>query len=149
MLFRAVTRRRFLASAWPWRGFAYSVTTAMASGLLWLLLAVPLTPVFSAVVVLYTGHTGGHLIVAAGLGLVGVGLFALLGPRLALSMARAERWRLRLVGDAPLPPGRRGDLYTDPATWRAVAYALLLGIVGPIWLGVLGAIGLLVVSTPI
>jgi signal transduction histidine kinase len=147
-LFRAVTGRRFLVSAWPWRGFAYSATTAVASGLLWLLLAVPLTPVFSAVVVLYSGHTGGHLITAAGLGLVGVGLLALLGPRLALSMARAERWRLRLVGDAPLPPGRSGDLYTDPATWRAVAYAVLLGVVGPMWLGVLGAIGLIVVSTP-
>lgn len=147
-LFRAVTGRRFLVSAWPWRGFAYSATTAVASGLLWLLLAVPLTPVFSAVVVLYSGHTGGHLITAAGLGLVGVGLLALLGPRLALSMARAERWRLRLVGDAPLPPGRSGDLYTDPATWRAVAYAVLLGVVSPLWLGVLGVIGLIVVSTP-
>ncbi|MEV7627844.1 sensor domain-containing protein [Actinoplanes sp. NPDC089786] len=148
-LLRAVTGRRFLVSAWPWRGLVYCVTTAVASGILWLLLAVPLTPVFSAVVVLFSGHTSGHLIVAAGLGLVGVGLLALLGPRLALSVARAERWRLRLVGDAPLPPRRRGDLYTDPATWRAVAYAVLLGIVGPMWLGVLGVIGLLVVSTPI
>jgi signal transduction histidine kinase len=148
-LLRAVTGRRFLVSAWPWRGLAYCATTAVAAGLLWLLVAVPLTPVFSAVVVLCSGHTGGHLIVAAGLGLVGVGLLALLGPRLALSIARAERWRLRLVGDAPLSPGRRGDLYTDPATWRAVAYAVLLGVVGPMWLGVLGVIGLLVVSTPI
>ncbi|ROO52204.1 histidine kinase [Micromonospora sp. Llam0] len=148
-LLGSVTGRRFLVTAWPWRGFAYCVTTAVASGLLWLLLAVPLTPAFSAVVVLFSGHTGGHLIVAAGLGLVGVGMLALLGPRLALAIARAERWRLRLVGDAPLPPGRRGDLYTDPATWRAVTYALLLGIVGPMWLGVLGAIGLIVVSTPV
>jgi len=148
-LLRAVNERRFLVTAWPWRGFAYSATTAVASGLLWLLLAVPLAPVFSAGLVLYTGRTSGYLIVAAGLGLVGVGLLALLGPRLALSMARAERWRLRLVGDAPLPPGRRGDLYTDPATWRAVAYVVLLGVVGPMWLGVLGVIGLLVVSTPI
>ena len=147
-LLRAVTERRFLVSAWPWRGFAYSATTAVASGLLWLLLAVPLTPVFLAGVVLHAGRTGGHLIVAAGLGLVGMGLLALLGPRLALCIARAERWRLRLAGDALLPPGHRGDLYTDPATWRAVAYTVLLGVVGPMWLGVLGAIGLIVVSTP-
>jgi len=148
-LLRAVTGRRFLVSAWPWRGFAYCATTAVASGLLWLLLAVPLAPVFSAVAVLYSGHTGGHLIAAAGLGLVGVGLLALLGPRLTLSIARTERWRLRLVGEAPLPPGRPGALYTDPATWRSVAYAVLLGIVGPVWLGTLGLIGLIVVSTPI
>ncbi|WIM92598.1 histidine kinase [Actinoplanes oblitus] len=148
-LLGAVTGRRFLVSAWPWRGFAYAATTAVACGLVWLVLAVPLTPVFSAVVVLRTGRSGGHLIVAAGLGLVGVGLLGLLGPRLALSTARAERWRLRLAGAVPLPPGRRGDLYRDPATWRAVAYMVLLGVVGPMWLGVLGAVGLIVVSTPI
>lgn len=147
-LLRSVTERRFLVSAWPWRGFAYAATTAVAAGFLWLLLAVPLSPVFSAAVVLYTGRTSGHLIVAASLGLVGVGLLALLGPRLALAMARAERWRLRLVGDAPLSPRRLSDLYTDPATWRAVASVVLLGVVGPMWLGVLGVIGLIVVSTP-
>ncbi|WP_343983340.1 sensor histidine kinase [Kribbella koreensis] len=148
-LLRAVTGRRFLVSVWPWRGFAYSATTAVASGLLWLLLAVPLAPVVAAVVVLSAGRTDSYLILAAGLGLVGVGLLALLGPRLALSVARAERWRLRLVGDAPLRPGSRGDRYTDLATWRAVAYLVLLGAVGPLWLGALGVIGLIVVSTPI
>ncbi|MEU4191701.1 histidine kinase [Kribbella sp. NPDC026611] len=148
-LLRAMTGRRFLVSVWPWRGFAYSATTGVACSLLWLLLAVPLTPVFAAVVVLSSGRTDGYLIAAAGLGLLGMGLLALLGPRLALAMARIERWRLRLLGDAPLRSGRQTDRYTDPATWRAVAYAVLLGVVGPIWLGVLGAIGLIVVSTPI
>ncbi|QLQ35828.1 sensor histidine kinase [Micromonospora robiginosa] len=148
-LLRAVTGRQFLVSTWPWRGFAYAVTTAVAAGLLWLALAVPLTPLLSAAVVLHAGHTGGHLVVAAGLGLVGVGLLGLLGPQVALSTARAERWRLRLVGDAPPSPGRRGDLYTDPATWRAVAYMVLLGVVGPLWLGVLAVVALLVVSTPV
>ncbi|MFI5833706.1 sensor histidine kinase [Micromonospora sp. NPDC051300] len=148
-LLRAVTGRQFLVSTWPWRGFAYSATTAVAAGLLWLALAVPLTPLLSAVVVLRAGRTGGHLVVAAGLGLVGVGLLALLGPQVALSTARAERWRLRLVGAAPPSPERRGDLYTDPATWRAVAYSVLLGVVGPLWLGVLAVVGLLVVSTPV
>ncbi|AGL16356.1 histidine kinase [Actinoplanes sp. N902-109] len=148
-LLQAVTGRRFLVSAWPWRGLAYCATTAVASGLLLILLAVPLTPVAAAGVVLWSGHTGGHLIVAAGLGLVGVGLLALLGPRVALSAARAERRRLRLVGNAPLPPVRRGGGCTGPATWRAVAYVVLLGIVGPMWLGVLGIIGLLVGTTPV
>ncbi|MFD0823423.1 histidine kinase, partial [Micromonospora zhanjiangensis] len=60
-----------------------------------------------------------------------------------------ERWRLRLVGDAPPSPGPGGRLYTDPATWRAVAYMVLLGVVGPIWLGVLGIVGLIIASTPI
>jgi hypothetical protein len=41
-LLRAVSRPRFLLSAWPWRGIAYTATTAVASGVLWLLLSFPL-----------------------------------------------------------------------------------------------------------
>ena len=148
-LLGAVTGRRFLVSAWPWRGFAYTGTTALASGVLWLLLAVPLTPVISAVVVLTTGRTATYLFLAAVLGLIGVGLLALLVPRLALTVARAERWRLGLADDAPAPARAGGRLYTDAATWRAVAYLLLLALVAPVWLGVLGVVALLVVSTPL
>ncbi|GAA3614404.1 sensor histidine kinase [Kineosporia mesophila] len=149
---RATNRRGFLPPARPWRGLAYSATTGVASGVLWLMLSVPLTPVFSAAVVLSTRPTGAYLILAAVLGLVGIGLLSLLGPRIALSVARAERWRLRLLGRAVRPLGHGGhephDL-TDAALWRAVAYLVLLGIIAPIWLGALAAIGLIVVSTPV
>jgi signal transduction histidine kinase len=157
-LLGAVTRPRFLASAWPWRGIAYTATTAVASVVVWLLLALPSAPLASAVWLLRTGRTGPddgmltrpgtHLFVAAVLGVVGVGLLALVAPRLALVVAGVERWRLRLADTAPTPARRAGNLYTDPATWRAVAYLLLLGIVAPVWLGVLAVVGLLVVSTP-
>ncbi|MFC0003841.1 sensor histidine kinase [Micromonospora siamensis] len=156
-LLRAVTRPRFLVSAWPWRGIAYTATTAVAAGLLWLLLALPLTPLVVAVQVLRTHpsspdgealRTGSHLFAAAVLGVVGVALLAFVGPRLALAVREVERWRLRLADPAPAPARRRGNLYSDPATWRAVAYLLLLGVVAPVWIAVLAVVGLLVVSTP-
>ncbi|MBO4209946.1 sensor histidine kinase [Micromonospora echinofusca] len=158
-LLRAVVWPGFLRSAWPWRGLAYTATTALASGLLWLVLCGPLAPLVLAVEVLRTTGarsgqeaplrwTGSYVLVAAVLGLVGVGLLVLVGPRLALVVAAVERWRLRLADDGPTSSRRRGSLYTDPATWRAVAYLLLLAVVAPVWLGVLALAGLLVVSTP-
>ncbi|MEV8512840.1 hypothetical protein [Dactylosporangium sp. NPDC051484] len=118
-LLRAVLWPRFLVSAWPWRGIAYSASTAVASAALWLVLAGPLAPLALAVGVLRTGRispvedaplrwAGTYVFVAAGLGLIGVGLLALVGPRLALAVAGVERWRLRLADDAPTP-SRRGD----------------------------------------
>src|SRR5690242_3567340 len=111
-LLRAVLRPRFLVSAWPWRGIAYAATTAAASGLLWLLLSVPLAPLALAVLALKN-----YRFAAAVLGVVGVGLLALTAPVLAVAMASVERWRLRLADGAPAPYRRRGGLYTDPATW--------------------------------
>lgn len=143
-LLRAVIQPRFLISVWPWRGFAYTGTTAVATGLLWLVLAGPVAPLILAVALVRT-----QLGLAAMCGLFGVGVLALAGPRLALAVARVERWRLRLADDGPAPTRRVGGLYTDAATWRAVAYLLLLGVVAPVCLGVLGLVGLLVLSTPI
>lgn len=131
----------------PWRALAGTVATAVASSLLWLVLSLPLSPPVLAVALLHDRRDDTNTLVAAVLGLVGVGLLAIVGPRLALIVATVERWRLRLVDDAPAR--RRGGLYTDPATWRAVAYVLLLGVVAPLWLGVLALAGLLVVSTPV
>jgi hypothetical protein len=55
-LLRAVMRPRFLVSVWPWRGIAYTGTTAVASGLLWLVLSCPLIPLALAVEVLTTNQ---------------------------------------------------------------------------------------------
>ncbi|MCE0538122.1 histidine kinase [Kineosporia rhizophila] len=141
---RWTTGWQFPAPARPWRGSAYAATTAVTSSVLWLLLAIPLTPVISAVVVLSTRPTGAYLIVSAGLLLIGLGLLASLGPRLALTVARAEQWRLRLLDGAPLP--HRGH---STHLWRAVAHLVLVGFLAPIWLGALAVLALIVVTTPL
>jgi signal transduction histidine kinase len=128
----------------PWRALAATATTAVASGLLWLVLSLPLAPLVLAIVLLRHRPSDTNLLVAGGLGLLGLALLAVLGPRLALGVATVERWRLRLTSAR-----RRDDLYTDPATWRAVAYVLLLAVVAPLCLAVLAAGGALVVSTPV
>jgi signal transduction histidine kinase len=121
-----------------WRALAATVTTAVVASLLWLVLAVPLAPLVGAVVLLRDRHTDNDLLIAAALGLASAGLLVFLGPRLAVTVAAAERWRLRL----PAPP-------TDSGSWRAVTYVLLLAVVAPLWLGVLGLAGAIVLSTPL
>jgi signal transduction histidine kinase len=150
-LLRAVMRPRFLVSVWPWRGAAYAATAAAVSSVVWLVLSCPLAPLVLAGAVLKNEgiDTGSYALVAALLGLLGVSLLALVGPWLALAVAAVERRRLRLADDAPVVSRRNNGIYTDPATWRAVAYLLLLAVIAPIWLGVLGIAGLLVVTTPI
>jgi signal transduction histidine kinase len=128
----------------PWRALARTATTAVGSGLLWLALSVPLAPLVLAVVLVHRRPDDANLLAAAALGLFGLALLAVLGPRLALGVAAIERWRLRL---APAPV--RGGLYTDPVTWRAVAYVLLLAVVTPLGTAVLAGAGAVVVSTPL
>src|SRR5512135_1435983 len=95
------------------------------TALLRVVLFCPLAPLALAVKVLWIGRWAGmYVLGAAVLGLLGVGLLALVGPRLALAVAGVERWRLRLADDTPTQARRGGDLYTDPTTWRAVAYLL-------------------------
>jgi hypothetical protein len=128
----------------PWRALARTATTAVGSGLLWLALSVPLAPLVLAVVLVHRRPDDANLLAAAALGLLSLALLAVLGPRLALGVAAIERRRLRLA-----PARARGGLYTDPATWRAVAYVLLLAVVTPLWTGVLAGAGVVVVSTPL
>jgi signal transduction histidine kinase len=71
------------------------------------------------------------------------------GPRPVAERLRPGADGPRLVAGGAAPVRRAGGLYTDPATWRAVAYLMVLGIVAPVWMGVLGVAALLVVSTPI
>src|SRR3954468_13210355 len=90
-LLNAAMRRQFLMSVWPWRGVAYTASTAVASGLLWLLLAAPLAPLALAVWLLEARRTGPaeaasgqvvgtSLFAAAALGLIGGGLSGFPGP---------------------------------------------------------------------
>ncbi|GAB3721982.1 sensor histidine kinase [Amycolatopsis oliviviridis] len=124
----ALTTRRFLFSAWPWRAYAHLLGTPMIAFLAVLPLTVPATP---------------WLVVAAGrtasmpwtivllLVLVGGLLLAAALPWVAAPIARLERRRLRLVDGRPLGEPPRGPLkYAESATWRAVAYLVLLVTVG-------------------
>ncbi|MFJ5833794.1 sensor histidine kinase [Streptomyces sp. NPDC093089] len=112
---QALTRPRFPLGVWPWRAAGYLATgavTGAAVGLVFLVLGV-----FS-------------------LFLVGLPLLLLSGP----AVGGIERWRLRLVDRDPAPgphrvptaPGLGAWLRLragEQATWRELAYALLLATV--------------------
>jgi signal transduction histidine kinase len=121
-----------------WRALASTAITAVFSGLLWLVLSVPLVPLALAVLLVHGRRSDVRLLVAAVLALLSAALLVVLGPRLATAVAAVERWRLRLPGPS-----------ADPGAWRAVTYSLLLGVIAPLWLGVLAVAGLLIVSTPV
>ena len=151
----AVTRRRFLASAWPWRSVGYLVTTAPVSlvaavpllllGLPWALMLRHVVkwddPSFLPLALMLFGGTV---------------LMAGFGPLVAIPVAAVERRRLGLVdtrpthtGHRPLPSGGPVQWlrvrYTEPATWRELCYAVLLAGAVPIWYGVVLAFLVLIV----
>jgi signal transduction histidine kinase len=112
----AMGRRPFLASAWPWRAWAYLATACLPGALGLSVLAADLA-------------VGGGLAKA----LIGLPLLAAL-VLAGIPMGRVERWRLRLIDPAPIAdphrrparPGVRCWLATrgrEPATWRELGYA--------------------------
>ncbi|CAM5545427.1 sensor histidine kinase [Streptomyces fumanus] len=116
----ALGERGYLRSAWPWRAAAYLLSGALFGALV-------LVAVLGGLVV------GGALAVLV-IGLPLLGLTALAG----IPVAAVERHRLRLAGLGPVParhrtpgaPGLPAWLATrlrEPATWRELAYAVLLG----------------------
>jgi signal transduction histidine kinase len=144
-LLKAVIQRRFLGSVWPWRGFAYALSTSLTSGALWLLLLCPVSLGYAA------ARANVGLLTATLLALLTAGIIALAGPPVAVVFGHAERWRLALADDRPALAARTGNLYTDPATWRAFGYLMVLAVFAPLWLGAIGLFGLLIfglVSAP-
>ncbi|WP_338090925.1 sensor histidine kinase [Planosporangium thailandense] len=142
---QALRRRGLLRSRWPWRSAAYLLTTlpviAVAGplfavlGLPWLYLMArhdqdrPSIGTVALLVVLGAVFVGG------------------LGPVVAVPLGVLERARLRMVDDRAAGSGHRrpGPLswlrvrYPEEATWRALAYALLLVTLVPAMLGLLAA----------
>ncbi|WP_030668440.1 sensor histidine kinase [Streptomyces cellulosae] len=122
-VWQALGGRGYLRSAWPWRAVAYLGGGALFG-------AVVLVVLLSGVVV------GGALAVV----LVGLPLLVLTALA-GIPVAGVERWRLGLVGAGPAAgdghrvpgqPGLRRWLVTrlqEAATWRELAYALLLAFV--------------------
>ncbi|MFF7448463.1 MULTISPECIES: sensor domain-containing protein [unclassified Streptomyces] len=122
-VWQALSRRGYLGSAWPWRSVAF-----LASGAL-----------FGAVVLV--GIVAG-VAVGGATAVVLVGLPLLVLTALAgIPVAAVERRRLRLAGVGPVPgtghrvpdaPGLTTWLTVrlkEGATWRELAYAVLLALV--------------------
>jgi signal transduction histidine kinase len=114
-----------VVKVWSWRPLAHvlgMVPVMAVVGVPVMTLALPVLLAFASSV-----SFGTRLV------LVLVGIASLLAglPWVAQPLAHLERWRLRLVdrraGPRPAPRG-----YRDPATWREVAYAVLLVTLGPL-----------------
>ncbi|MGK5639887.1 sensor domain-containing protein [Streptomyces sp. URMC 126] len=123
-VWQAMSRPRFVSSAWPWRSAAYLLTGALTGA------AALVTMVVMVVV-------GGVLAVV----LVGLPLLVLVALS-GLPVAWVERRRLRLIDRDPVSgrhrtpdvPGLRAWLATrlrEQATWRELGHALLLA--GLLW----------------
>jgi hypothetical protein len=137
---QALPGRRFLLSAWPWRSAAYLLTTLVAAvpvaGAVWLLLL----PWLAAAANLRDGElpTGTVIVLMA----IGAALLVGFAPLVAVPLAAVERRRLALIDPrpvlsghlpAPADPGAWLRLrYREAATWREVAYGLVLAVAVPI-----------------
>ncbi len=120
---------RFLGSSWPWRSFAYLLTTP--------LVAAPILVALLATTAL--GLATSPLV-------VGIVLLSAI-PLYGVPIGRFERWRLRLMGHriasphAAIPDGtsrRRRFVFRrrEPASLRELGYAVVLAVL----LGLLAAV---------
>ncbi|GAA5194092.1 sensor histidine kinase [Rugosimonospora acidiphila] len=145
----SLRRRGFLLSAWPWRSLAYLAGTAVIATPVSIAMACVTLPWLALLGWAVSGHERGtsvtvpELVAAV---LVGAVLVTTLGPALAMPLAALERRRLALIdarpissGHRPPPPGLAAWLrarYTEPATWREVAYAAFMAFVVPVGYGI-------------
>ena len=143
---QALRWRGLLRSCWPWRSAAYLLTTAPIAAVAGPLLAGLALPWWYLVA--HREHDRPSIGTVALLVLLGAALVGAIGPLFAVPLGALERVRLRIADDrpvsAPSVPWWRVR-YTDEATWRALAYALLLATVIPALLA-LSAAGLLVIG---
>ncbi|WP_232668502.1 sensor histidine kinase [Pseudonocardia sp. TRM90224] len=134
-IWEAMARRRFLLTSWPWRGLSYVLSTPLVSLLVGMAVAAMCLPWFYlASRFLRAQPTAPAETVLVGL----MGLVVLVagGPLVAVPVARLERLRLRLVDADPVSPpvvatvgsrlGRLRRRYTEPATWRELAYLVVV-----------------------
>ncbi|MGC9665487.1 sensor histidine kinase [Planosporangium sp. 12N6] len=147
----ALSRRGFLISSWPWRSLAYTATTAPVAAFLGFGWAVVALPWLAAVDRVREDRPLTAVNVALML-VTGV-LAGMFGPLLAVPLAAAERRRLGLVDRRPVRTAHRpvtGGVvdrlrtrFTEAATWREVAYTVVVGTVVP---AAYGAVALLVIA---
>lgn len=148
----ALRDRRFLISSWPWRSLAYLLTTAVVvapiAGLVWLLAL----PWLAAANSLRDGHPPKVAVIV--LTALGVAVVACFGPLVAVPLGVLERRRLAILDDGPIRTAHQSVSddpfawlrvrYTEAATWREVAYGLVLSLAVPVVYGALGLAALLV-----
>jgi signal transduction histidine kinase len=141
----ALRDRRFLISSWPWRALAYLLTTAVVvipiAGLVWILAL----PWLAAATNLRDGHPPKVAVVV--LMAFAVIIVACFGPLVAVPLAALERRRLAILDDRPIRTAHQPETddpiawlrtrYTEAATWREVAYGLILSLAAPVVYGAL------------
>jgi signal transduction histidine kinase len=137
---QAVSRRRYLLSAGPWRALLYVLTTLPFAGILGAAVGTLVLPWLVAVLRVTEGHPlSGPVLFLMVLALA---LFAGLGPLVAIPLAAVERGRLGLIDQRPVQSAHRPLTadpvtwlrvrYTEAATWREVLYGAFLGLVVPV-----------------
>ncbi|WP_158852921.1 sensor histidine kinase [Saccharothrix deserti] len=135
-IWESVALRRFLLTSWPWRGLSYVLSTPVVSALVGVPVAALCLP-WLYLVFRFLGTEPIALGEAVLVGPAGLLLVVAGGPLVALPVARVERLRLRLVHADPVPwphsstrgGGWTGWLrrqYTEPATWRKLAYLVVV-----------------------
>lgn len=125
IFWKALRRRDFLLTRWPWRALVFVLGTPVVAAVVAVPVGLLSLPGFLALSP--TQSVGSRVAFAVvGLAVLGTGL-----PWVARPLARLERRRLRLV-DPRLVPHHPPTGYRDAATWREVAYAVLLLTLGPL-----------------
>lgn len=135
-ILRALSRPRFLLTAWPWRALAFNIGSTVVLGVLLSvagLLYMPWAVSIGLLIVDTEAFLGG-----AGIALIlsGLVLGTLFGPLLGVVLGAVDRWRLGLLHDHVAPSGHRPVTgpgpaawlrmrYAESATWREVAYAAI------------------------
>jgi signal transduction histidine kinase len=135
----ALTRRRYLLSAWPWRSLLFVLTALPVIGIAALVLS-PFWVVWAAEVANASRGVFPH---QSGIVLLFLSTVFVVtaGPVLAIPLAALERRRLGIADQRPIVSGHRtpppglfawvATRYTEAATWRELLYALLLATVAP------------------
>jgi signal transduction histidine kinase len=143
---RAVRRRDFLLTRWPWRALAHTVTTLVV----WVAFAVPGIAVVAPFGGAVDQLAGGQVVAAAGLVLLGLVLGFVLLPLLATPLIALDRWRARLVDGVPLPGSARApaepgawlrDRYLTARRWRYAAYLATSLVLDGVLLAALSVLG--------
>lgn len=143
---QALSERRYLLSAGPWRALVYVLSTVPFAGILGVALGTMILPWLGAGVRLDEGRAlDGPLLFLMVLALA---LFAGLGPLVAIPLAVVERARLALVDGRPVQSAHQPLTadpvtwlrvrYTESATWREVLYGAFLGLIVPVVYGIYG-----------
>lgn len=141
---RALAGPRYLISSWIWRVVAYTLTTLLVGGAL-AMVSLPLyTPVIVGLAVISEGET----FASVALLLIALLMVLCFGPLIAIPLGALERRRLRLVLPGPAGSGHRDPpaglwgwvrtRYSEAATWREVAYAVVMLVLFVVTLSLVG-----------